>query len=138
MTNLTVKQEKFCQHYAAHGNASEAYRHAYNTENMQSKSVNEKACVLLKEVKVAARVAELAEGYAEKAELTAEFVLKGLQEVYARCMEDGEAFNAAGANKSLELLGKHLKLFTEKVEHGGDGSPLNIVVRRFSEEENNS
>ena len=30
MGNLTPKQEKFCQKYIEMGNASEAYRQAYN------------------------------------------------------------------------------------------------------------
>ena len=29
-------------------------------------------------------------------------------------------FDASGANRSLELIGKHLKLFTDKVEHSGE------------------
>ena len=34
-------------------------------------------------------------------------------------------FNQAGAAKSLELLGKHLKLFTDKTEvTGKDGGPI--------------
>ena len=38
-------------------------------------------------------------------------------------------FNANGANKSLELLGKHLALFTDKTElTGKDGEALTIKV----------
>ncbi|HMH05256.1 MAG TPA: hypothetical protein VK579_01120 [Terriglobales bacterium] len=37
-------------------------------------------------------------------------------------------FNALGALKGYELLGKHLKLWTEKVEQiGSDGKPLDAV-----------
>ena len=35
---LTPKQEKFAQVYVECGNASEAYRQAYNAENMQDDS----------------------------------------------------------------------------------------------------
>lgn len=36
---------------------------------------------------------------------------------------------------SLELLGKHLKLFTDKVEHTGkDGAPINIVISKDDSE----
>jgi phage terminase small subunit len=33
--------------------------------------------------------------------------------------------------KSLELLGKHLKMFVDKMEHSGtDGAPLQIIINR--------
>jgi len=51
--------------------------------------------------------------------------LNSLKSVADRCM--GERLDSSGANKSLELLGKHLKLFTEKVElTGKDGGPMQI------------
>ena len=56
---LTVKQEKFALKYAECGNASEAYRYAYNAENMKASTINEKACLTLKADKVRARVDEL-------------------------------------------------------------------------------
>lgn len=38
--------------------------------------------------------------------------------------------------KALELLGKHMKLFTEKHEHSGpDGKPIEIVASRMDSEE---
>ena len=41
-----------------------------------------------------------------------------------------EKFEPAGANKSLELLGKHLGLFTEKLQVTGDGGgPVRWEVR---------
>ena len=62
----------------------------------------------------------------ERTEITADYVLSSLKTVADRCMQaeevlnaDGEPtglfkFNANGANKSLELLGKHLGLFDKK------------------------
>ncbi|MGL4546014.1 MAG: terminase small subunit, partial [Plesiomonas sp.] len=40
MAGLTEKQEKFCKALIETGNQSEAYRRAYNTENMKPESVN--------------------------------------------------------------------------------------------------
>jgi phage terminase small subunit len=59
MTKLTPKQEKFCCRYIETGNASEAYRYAYNTSRMKSDSVNRKAKELLDHVKISARISEL-------------------------------------------------------------------------------
>lgn len=83
--------------------------------------------------------------------ITAEYVLTSLHEVAERCKqaapvmvfagregmvqkvdEDGNAvweFDSQGANKALELLGKHLRLFTDKTEvTGKDGAPLVEVL----------
>ena len=44
------------------------------------------------------------------------------QRVNGKVIETGEyKFDASGAVRALELLGKHLKLFTEKHEHTGEG-----------------
>jgi phage terminase small subunit len=57
--NLTLKQENFCREYIKCGNASEAYRKAYNCQNMKPESINRKAGELLDNVKITARVQEL-------------------------------------------------------------------------------
>ena len=42
-TSLTIKQENFCQVYVETGNASEAYRRAYDAKNMKSETVRRTA-----------------------------------------------------------------------------------------------
>ena len=61
MAALTIKQETFCQKYIETGNASEAYRQAYDAGGMKPETINRKACELLGDGKIAARVAELRE-----------------------------------------------------------------------------
>lgn len=56
---LTQKQEKFCIYYHKNGNASAAYRFAYNAENMKPATVNRQAKACLDNCKIAARLAEL-------------------------------------------------------------------------------
>jgi phage terminase small subunit len=45
---MTVKQEKFCIEYIKSGNATEAYKKAFNAENMKPTTINKKAYELLK------------------------------------------------------------------------------------------
>ena len=47
---------------------------------------------------------------AEKVQLTQEYILSGLMDVANRCRDEKD-FQPAGANKALELLGKHLGIF---------------------------
>ncbi len=54
--NLTPKQEAFCQAIVAGENQSEAYRIAYDAENMAPATVNNKAYGLMKQGEIRARV----------------------------------------------------------------------------------
>lgn len=53
---LTLKQETFVLAYLETGNASEAYRRAFNTQNMLPTTINNRAYVLLRDDKIRARV----------------------------------------------------------------------------------
>lgn len=63
---LTDKQEKFAQLLVEVGSKSEAYRQSYDVSNMTSKTVNEEACRLSMNPKVAARVEEIRDELAIK------------------------------------------------------------------------
>ena len=56
MRGFTQKQENFCLAYLETGNASEAYRKAYNAVRMKPETVNNKAHVLLKKGEIRARL----------------------------------------------------------------------------------
>ena len=56
---MTPKQERFCQAYIETGNASEAYRQAYNAEKMKAQTIHVKASELLASGKIAVRLNEL-------------------------------------------------------------------------------
>lgn len=53
---LTIKQEAFCERYIETGNASEAYRQAYDAGKMKPATVNRTAKSLVDDPKIAARV----------------------------------------------------------------------------------
>lgn len=73
---LTIKQEKFCNKYLECGNASEAYRFAYDSSKMTDKSIWERASSLLADVKVASRVKQLQAQLAEKEFITKEEIIR--------------------------------------------------------------
>ena len=58
MSNLTPKQEKFAQLYVELGNASEAYRLAYNSK-AKVESVNVEASKMLKDPKISLHIEKL-------------------------------------------------------------------------------
>jgi phage terminase small subunit len=137
---LTVKQEKFVQGLFQGMSQREAYKSAYNAEKMSDGVIDNKASLLAKKDEIRVRLQELQKTVAERNIVTVEWVIENLKQVAERCMqaepvmiregnewvESGEyQFAHAGANRSLELIGKYLGMFTEKVEHTGkDGGPI--------------
>lgn len=77
---LTPKQEKFCHVYIETSNASEAYRQAYNAENMKPESINVNASKLLADAKVALRVQELREEHRKRHAVTIDSLTQELNE----------------------------------------------------------
>jgi phage terminase small subunit len=142
---LTPKQEAFVLAYLETGNASEAYRRSYDASGMADNVVHVKASELLKNGKVAVRVAAI-QGKAEaKAVLDKAWVLERLMRNARIAMgeekikvairpkgPDGKLLDAtvdlemsdrdtAGANRALELLGKQIGMFIDRSEVGRPG-----------------
>lgn len=111
---LTPKQENFCLAYLETGNASEAYRRAYDAENMSPNALNREACVMLDNPKIALRLEELRAPVREKALLTLESHLARLDEL-SRKAEDAEQF--APAITAETNRGKAAGLYTEKTDN---------------------
>jgi hypothetical protein len=49
-------------------------------------------------------------------------VIEGIRANVRRCEAPGRDYQPFAVLKGLELLGKHLRLFTDKVEHSGSFS----------------
>ena len=67
---LTIKQEKFCNFYIETGNASEAYRRAYDCKNKGGEWLAVKANELLKNGNISVRVEELQQEQQRKSAAT--------------------------------------------------------------------
>jgi phage terminase small subunit len=91
---LTMKQESFCLAYLETGNASEAYRRSYNAVNMKEATVWRKAHDLVRNGNVAARVEELRQQLAERAQVTLEKHLDDLKSLRNKA-ETAEKFGPA-------------------------------------------
>lgn len=75
---LTVKQERFAAAYIETGNASEAYRQAYDADGMSPNSVHREAHAVLENPKVAARVAALQTELKERHKVTVDRIVAEL------------------------------------------------------------
>ena len=121
---LTPKQEKFCQVYIETGNASEAYRQAYNTEKMKPESVNSKGYQLLQQVKITARLDELRAEHKKRHEITVDTLVAELEEARKLAFETDKAAAAVSATMGKAKL---LGLVIEKQETNVVQPPKIIV-----------
>lgn len=115
---LTASQEAFCQAMVTAPSATEAYRRAYNVESWASASISVAASRLLKNAKVQARIAELRDSVKEVVHLTAADVLKQLWHLAINAKRDADRIRA------LELCGRHLAMFTDKIRIEADDADL--------------
>lgn len=93
MKKLTIKQEKFAQQYVLTGNASEAFRQSYDSKNMKSETVTEKASRLLKQYNISTRVKELQKEQIKAFTVSAEDKKKVLWDLIVTCAETDDESN---------------------------------------------
>lgn len=122
---LTIKEENFCLKYVETGNATEAYKHAYNASRMKGSTINEKASLMLAKDKTKARIKELRKPVIEKAQITLEQHLADLK----RLRDSAEAAASYSAAITAEVSrGKACGLYIEKHEQVNE--PVKIVINR--------
>lgn len=121
MEKLTPKQELFCQTYVKTGNASEAYRTAYNASRMKDTTINEKSSRLLKEYKISTRVSFLRNKVEQKHDLTKDKIINRLKEIiFAQEQLGVDKIDLTAMNKAIDTVNKMLGYNEpDKVEHSG-------------------
>lgn len=97
---LTPKQEAFSRAFVETGNASEAYRRAYDVSaDSKPNTIEKRACELLRHGKVAGRVAQLQAEIAARHDVTIDRIVKELALLgfsnmldYVRTTDHGDAY----------------------------------------------
>ena len=111
---LTGKQEAFAKLVAGGAVLSDAYRECYSADTMKDSTVWSEACRLAQHPKVSARIKDIqADMEADRRTIERrreEWVLKRLSE------EADQADNASSRIRALELVGKTVGMFTDRIE----------------------
>lgn len=132
--SLTPKQEAFARAYVETGNASEAYRRAYDAENMKREGIAVEACKLLDNPKVARMVEMLKEDALQRHRVTVDDLLRELEEAriaaYQQEKPQASAMVAASMGKA-KLLGLEAP---SKVQLSGDADNPIVAVTLGKEE----
>jgi len=104
---LTPKQERFAQAYLTASSAADAYRKAYNTENMRANAVYIEAHKLLKNPKVAARIDALKANQQRRMAIDRDRLTEMLWEAHDMAKEQGNSqAMIAAADKLARLWGE--------------------------------
>lgn len=143
---LTGKQQRFVEEYLIDQNATQAAIRAGYSKKTAHVTGHEN----LKKPEIAQALAKERDARTERTRADQDWVITRLMSVAERSLqaeqvtdksghpvlvqtENGEmapayGFNAAGANKALELLGRNLGMFTDKHEvTGKDGGPVEVA-----------
>lgn len=107
MRKLTEKQEKFCNYYLdCDGNASEAYRMAYDASKMQPETIWSNASRMLANSKVAARIDELRSQRAEASKVSRDKVEQVLMDIVMMDPNDLYIVDPVTGKIKLKSLGQ--------------------------------
>jgi len=133
---LTIKQEAFANLYIQLGNASEAYRQAYDAENMSEGVIWTEASVLLKTPKVSTRVDELKESISKGHGVDRDYIINGLKEAEGMAKTKEDVSNFRG---SLMDMAKITGILDEKptVVVNNITKDQESIVKRFLERNKN-
>lgn len=127
---LSAKQALFVQELLKDENAAAAAERAGYSKRRAKQAGHE----LLKKPQVQAALAEARRARSARVQCDADWVLEKLRIVVERCLQEEEVrdrkgnptgmfvFDSKGANRALELLGKHLGMWKESAE------PLKVLV----------
>jgi phage terminase small subunit len=124
---LTPKQEAFCLAFLKTGNASEAYRQAYDAEGMKDTTIHVKASELLADGKVTVRLSQLQEREEVKALLSLEDHMEELKNL--RDMAKASSQLSAAITAEVKR-GELRRFYVKQVETGGTNE-----FARWSDEE---
>ena len=126
MAKLTPKQELFCTEYMIDLNATQAAIRAGYSKH----TAKDIGCQNLAKLNINQKIGQLFTERTTKTKIDAEYVLIKSNELLIRCMAEGVDFNAAGAGKALDLIGKHIDVqaFNEKTT-----VEASVKVKSFSD-----
>ena len=130
---LTAKQERFAREVASGKSGSDAYRAAYNAQNMTAKSVTEKASWLAKQVKVRARIRALATRADAKIEQKFDLTVERIAAEFEKLafIDPGKLFDKKGKFLPVHKLPPEVRAAIASVEISTDSDGKEIQKIRL-------
>ncbi|MEI8204770.1 MAG: terminase small subunit [Bacteroidota bacterium] len=124
---LTIKQENFCNFYIESGNASDAYRRAYDCGRMKDVTINRTSFDLLNDHKITARVNELRATLQANSDITKESNLAVLKSIIDDTKE-AKAIRIKAIEVSNKMLGFDAPTKTAQTDKNGNDLITELVI----------
>ena len=132
---MTPKQEHFARLYVETGNASEAYRQAYNAENMKPETVTNEAYKLLQSPDISTMVDDLKAEVRQRHAVTVDDLLHELEQARAAALAAPTPQSSAAVSATMGKA-KMLGLLVDKAEiQEKPKSRIESIVDSLTEEE---
>ncbi|NDV47853.1 terminase small subunit [Paludibacter sp. 221] len=130
---LTIKQERFCQYYIESGNASEAYRKAYNCSGLNPSYVRNKASQLLKQPNITQAVTQLRGELRDDSRFSRERILDELEAMLDARITDYLHFDGdtVTVKNPSALTAKQLRAI-ESVKQSKSGTELKLYAKTWA------
>lgn len=114
---LTEKQEKFIQNIVKGMSQIDAYKNAYDCENMSDNAISREASLLMKNPKITQRHKELGADTVKDTIMTAQERLEWLSKVISGEILDGESEAKLDSKlKAIDLMNKMSGEYVQKIE----------------------
>ena len=121
---LNPKQTRFTQEYAIDFNATQAaIRAGYSKKNAESIGYQ-----LLQKTPVQAAIKKSMDKTAAKSDISVQWVLDGLKTIAVKGEREKDY---SAANRSLELIGKHIGMFVERTQEIDPAVPTKIILQEI-------
>lgn len=127
---LTLKQERFCMKYIETGSKSDAYRYAYDAENMKNETIHKRARETLKKPKIAEKIEIMKEKERKRSQITIDQKKQWLQEVIERCLQHEEVKDKDGNGTGLYQFGASdvIRAVNELNKMDGDHAAAKVAM----------
>ena len=128
---LTPKQERFCKAYIETGNASEAYRQAYNAGNAKESTISRSAAQMFENPKITARLKELNAYHQKRHGINVDTLTDMYMDIYEKHCDTNPSAAVSALNKVARLhglIGTHIK-HTGKFEHNVTDIRLGVLTK---------
>lgn len=128
---LTAKQEAFCQNIIDGHTQSEAYRRAYNAENMMDVTIHQEASRIANDRNVSTRIQQLRDQLAERLLFPRIERLQVLKDIGKGGEKDSDRINAIKVFS--DMIGDNVPQKLE-IEHSGSIESSNDEITREAKE----